>query len=362
LKEYTIAVIPGDGIGKEVIPAGCRVLDAAQKVSGNFSLRFEEFSWGTDYYVKNGMMMPKDALKILEGFDAIYLGAIGYPALVPDHITLWGLLLPIRKAFEQYINVRPTKLLPGVKGPLRDKGPEDIDFVVIRENTEGEYSGAGGRVHVGTPHEVALQTTVFTRTAVERVMRYSFELARKRPKKKLTNATKSNAQQYSFVFWDEVFAELSKEYPDVQTEKWHVDALTARFVTHPETLDVVVGSNLFADILTDLGGAIQGSMGLPPSANINPERTYPSMFESVHGSAPDIAGKGIANPIAAIWAGSMMMSFLGEETAAQLILDSICKTTAEGKVLTPDLGGGAGTVQVAEEICRKINEHHRWHF
>jgi len=357
LKQYTIAVIPGDGIGKEVIPAGCRVLDAAQNVLGDFSLQYEEFLWGTDYYVKNGMMMPKDALKILEGFDAIYLGAIGYPVLVPDHITLWGLLLPIRKAFEQYINVRPTKLLPGVKGPLRDKGPEDIDFVVIRENTEGEYSGAGGRVHVGTPHEVALQTTVFTRTAVERVMRYSFELARKRPKKKLTSATKSNAQQYSFVFWDEVFVELSKEYPDVLTEKWHVDALAARFVTHPETLDVVVGSNLFADILTDLGGAIQGSMGLPPSANINPERRYPSMFESVHGSAPDIAGKGIANPIAAIWAGSMMMSFLGEEPAAQLILDGICETTAEGKALTPDLGGWATTDQVAEEICRKINEH-----
>jgi tartrate dehydrogenase/decarboxylase/D-malate dehydrogenase len=302
------------------------------------------------------MMMPKDALQILEGFDAIYLGAIGYPALVPDHITLWGLLLPIRKAFEQYINVRPTKLLPGIRGPLRDKTAEDIDFVVIRENTEGEYSGAGGRVHVGTPHEVALQTTVFTRTAVERVMRYSFELARKRPKKKLTSATKSNAQQYSFVFWDDVFAELAKEYPDVATEKWHVDALSARFVTHPETLDVIVGSNLFADILTDLGGAIQGSMGLPPSANINPERRYPSMFESVHGSAPDIAGKGIANPIAAIWAGSMMMSFLGEEQAAQMIMNAISATTAAGKTLTPDLGGRATTFELGEEICRNIKE------
>ena len=356
MKDYRIAVIPGDGIGKEVIPGGCRVLDAAQQVLDSFCLHYEEFSWGTDYYMRHGMMMPKDALKILEGFDAIYMGAIGYPALVPDHITLWGLLLPIRKAFEQYINVRPTKLLPGVKGPLRDKGTDDIDFVVIRENTEGEYSGAGGRVHVGTPHEVALQTTVFTRTAVERVMRYSFELARKRPKKKLTSATKSNAQQYSFVFWDDVFTELSKEYPDVITEKWHVDALTARFVTHPETLDVVVGSNLFADILTDLGGAIQGSMGLPPSANINPERKYPSMFESVHGSAPDIAGKGIANPVAAIWAGSMMMSFLGEEQAARLIFDGVCDTTASGQVLTPDLGGDATTNEVSEEICRKIYE------
>lgn len=357
MKEYNIAVIPGDGIGKEVIPEGRHVLDATQKALGTFGLRYEEFSWGTDYYMEHGVMMPKDALKILEGFDAIYLGAVGYPALVPDHITLWGLLLPIRKAFEQYINVRPTKLLPGVKGPLRDKGPQDIDFVVIRENTEGEYSGAGGRVHVGKPHEVALQTTVFTRTAVERVMRYSFELARKRPKKKLTSATKSNAQQYSFVFWDDVFAELSKEYPDVQTEKWHVDALTARFVTHPETLDVIVGSNLFADILTDLGGAIQGSMGLPPSGNINPERKYPSMFESVHGSAPDIAGKGIANPIAAIWASSMMMSFLGEEQAADIIMEGICGITSDGKVLTPDLGGQATTKEIGQEICRKIQAY-----
>lgn len=356
MKDYRIAVIPGDGIGKEVIPEGCRVLNAAQDVLGTFNLHYEQFPWGTEYYLEHGMMMPRDALKILEGFDAIYLGAVGYPSLVPDHITLWGLLLPIRKAFEQYINVRPTKLLPGVQGPLRAKTPEDIDFVVIRENTEGEYSGAGGRVHVGTPHEVAIQTTIFTRTALERVMRYSFELARKRPKKKLTSATKSNAQQYSFVFWDEVFAELSKEYPDVQTEKWHVDALTARFVTHPETLDVVVGSNLFADILTDLGGAIQGSLGLPPSGNINPERKYPSMFESVHGSAPDIAGKGIANPIAAIWAGSMMMEHLGQEQASKAILDAIVATTAAGNVLTPDLGGGATTHEIAEEIIRNICE------
>ena len=354
MKEYRIAVIPGDGIGKEVIPEGCRVLDATQDALGTFHLRYEEFPWGTDYYMEHDMMMPKDALKILEGFDAIYLGAVGYPALVPDHITLWGLLLPIRKAFEQYINIRPTKLLPGVKGPLRDKKPEDIDFVVIRENTEGEYSGAGGRIHVGSPYEVALQTTVFTRTAVERVIRYSFELARKRPRHKLTSATKSNAQQYSFVFWDEVFAEIAGEYPDVTTEKWHVDALTARFVTQPETLDVVVGSNLFADILTDLGGAIQGSLGLPPSGNINPERKYPSMFESVHGSAPDIAGKGIANPIAAIWAGSLMMSFLGEEQASNAILKGICATTASGTVLTPDLGGHATTHEIASEIIRNI--------
>ncbi len=357
MKDYRIAVIPGDGIGKEVIPEGCRILETVQSVLGTFDLHFEEFSWGTEYYMDHGVMMPKDALKILEGFDAIYLGAIGYPSLVPDHITLWGLLLPIRKAFEQYVNVRPTKLLPGLTGPLRGKGPDDIDFVVIRENTEGEYSGVGGRVHQGTPYEVALQTAVFTRAAVERVMRYSFELAREHSKKKLTSVTKSNAQQYSFVFWDEIFTELSREYPDVQTEKWHVDAMASRFVTHPETLDVVVGSNLFADILTDLGGAIQGSLGLPPSANINPERKYPSMFEPVHGSAPDIAGKGIANPIATIWAGAMMMSFLGENQAAEVILDGISATTVEGKVLTPDLGGRATTQEVGQSICRRVESY-----
>ncbi|HEX7974618.1 MAG TPA: tartrate dehydrogenase, partial [Anaerolineales bacterium] len=312
---YQIALLPGDGIGQEVIPAGRQVLELAAEVLGGFRLHFREFDWGTSYHLRHQRMMPPDALKTLADFEAIYLGAVGLPGAVPDHVTLWGMLLPIRKGFEQYINLRPVRLLPGVQGPLRSKGPEDIDFVCVRENTEGEYSGAGGRVHINTPNEVAVQTSVFTRLAVERVMRYSFELARSRPRHKLTSATKSNACQYSMVFWDEVFEELAAEYPDVQTEKWHVDALAARFVTHPQTLDVVVASNLFADILTDLGGALQGSLGIPPSANLNPERRYPSMFEPVHGSAPDIAGKGIANPAATIWAGAMLLEHLGQAEA-----------------------------------------------
>lgn len=254
------------------------------------------------------------------------------------------------------MNIRPVRLLPGLVGPLRNRGPEDIDFVCVRENTEGEYSGVGGRVHVGTPYEVALQTSVFTRHAVERVIRFSFELARKRPKKKLISVTKSTACQYSMVFWDEVFSESAAEYSDVQTEKWPVDAMAARFVTHPETLDVVVASNLFADILTDLGGAIQGSLGMSPSGNLNPERRWPSVFEPVHGSAPDIAGKGIANPIATIWAGSLMLEFLGERRAAQMVMRGIMRTVMERKVLTPDLGGSASTVEAGEEIRDKIYE------
>lgn len=354
MRQYSIAVIPGDGIGQETTPVGCDVLRTAQAVTGGFELLFDEFPWGTEYYLEHGRMMPEQALEILARYDAIYLGAIGFPSLLPDHVTLWGLLLPIRKRFEQYINLRPCRLLPGVRSPLRDRGPEDIDFVCVRENSEGEYAGIGGRTHVGTPLEIAVQTSVFTRVAVERVIRYSFELARKRRKKKVTNVTKSNACQYSMVLWDEIFDEVAADFPDVAHEKWHVDAMAARFVTHPQTLDVVVASNLFADILSDLGGAIQGSLGLPPSANINVDGRYPSMFESVHGSAPDIFGKGIANPIATIWAGAMMLDFLGEKKAASLVEEAIIRTTKSGKILTPDIGGTADTRAVGSEICRQV--------
>lgn len=353
-KSYNIAVLAGDGIGMEVMPEGIKALQSAQKVLGTFDLKFESFDWGTEYYLKNGRMMPADGLKTLEKFDAIYLGAVGMPNLVPDHITLWGMLLEIRKSFEQSINVRPVRLLPGVRSPLRDRKPGEIDFICIRENTEGEYAGAGGRVHVGTPHEVALQTGIFTRYGTERVMRYAFELARSRPRRKLTSATKSNAWQYGMVFWDDVFAQLATEYPDVQTEKWHVDALSARFVTNPDTFDVVVASNLFGDILTDLGGAIHGGLGISTSGNLNPERRYPSMFEPVHGSAPDIYGKRIANPVAMIWAGAMMMDFLGESAAHNLVMDGICKTLEVGQQLTRDMGGKASTDQMGDEICANI--------
>jgi tartrate dehydrogenase/decarboxylase/D-malate dehydrogenase len=352
---HRIAVLPGDGIGKEVIPQGLSILQAVERKTGSFHLQFESFAWGSEYYLKTGRMMPEDALKILADYDAIYFGAIGLPGEIPDYITLWEFILPLRQGFDQYINYRPCKLLPGLKSPLRDKGPQDIDFVVIRENTEGEYAGAGGRSHIHTDQEVAIQTNIFTRFATERVMRFSFELARKR-KKKLTSATKSNACQYSMVFWDEVFEQLKANYPEVQTEKWHVDALAARFVTRPETLDVVVASNLFGDILSDLGGAIQGSLGLVPSGNLNPEKKYPSLFEPVHGSAPDIMGKGIANPIATIWAGSLMLDFLGEIEAASLVMQGIERIIQQGAVLTPDLGGKASTAEVGKAVCEQIDQ------
>jgi len=336
------------------MPEGIKALQAAEQALDDFHLVFEYFPWGTEFYLKTGRMMPQGGLKILENFDAICLGAVGMPSMAPDHITLWGLLLEIRKSFEQSVNIRPVHLLPGIHSPLRDKGPQDIDFICVRENTEGEYAGAGGRVHVGTPYEVALQTSIFTRYGTERVMRYSFELARSRPRKKLTSATKSNAWQYGMVFWDEVFAKLAEEYPDVEIEKWHIDALSARFVTCPETLDVVVTSNLFGDILTDLGGAIHGGLGISASGNLNPERRWPSMFEPVHGSAPDIYGKGIANPIAMIWSGALMLDFLGEKEASQLILEGIGKTITDGKALTCDLGGSASTIQMSNEISANI--------
>ena len=356
MRHYQIALIPGDGIGKDVIAEGVKVLEAAQEATNDFRLDFQEFPWSCSYYLEHGRMMPEDGLKTLAEFDAIYLGAVGFPSLVPDHVSLWGLLLPIRKAFDLYVNLRPCRLLPGTRGPLRDKGPQDIDFLCVRENTEGEYAGVGGRVHTGTEREIAIQTIVFTRPAVERIIRYAFNLARREHRGRVTSVTKSNAMQYNMVFWDEVFQAISTEFPDIQTDQVHVDAMAARFVRNPELLDVIVASNLFADILTDLGGALQGSLGVPPSANINPDRKVPGFFEPVHGSAPDIAGQGIANPIAAVWAGSMMLDFLGEPEAASLLMAAIEGQTRDGKVLTPDLGGTSTTSQVGDALAARVKQ------
>jgi tartrate dehydrogenase/decarboxylase/D-malate dehydrogenase len=353
LREYNIAVIPGDGIGNEVAPEGVRMLDTVAHIIGSFKLRYQYFPWGCEYYLKTGRMMAEDGLKILQPFDAIYFGAVGFPT-VPDHISLRGLRLPICQGFEQYVCYRPSELIPGIKSPLADKKVGDINFVVIRENTEGEYIGAGGRAHRNLNSELAVETSVFTRTGIERVVRYSYQLAQSR-RKYLVSATKSNAQQHSMTFWDEIVNEVGKEFPEVKLERVLIDALSARFVLRPESLDVVVASNLFGDILTDLGAAIVGSMGLAPSGNLNPERTYPSMFEPVHGSAPDIVGKGIANPIAMIWCGAMMLDFIGEKQAAQMIHAAIKATTGERKVLTPDLGGNARTTQVTDTIIEKLN-------
>jgi len=341
-------VIAGDGVGKEVVPEGIKAMEAALP-----GMHFELFEWGSDHYAKTGRMMPEDALETLHRYDAIYLGACGWPT-IPDHVSLWGLLLPIRKAFEQYINLRPVRCLPGIKSPLAGRGPGDVDMLFIRENTEGEYSGAGGRVHVGHPTEVAVEVPVFSRHAIERCARYAFERARER-KRRLVSVTKSNASRYAYVLWDEVVAGLGKdEFPDVTIERVHVDAMAARMVMRPDTIDVVVGSNLFADILTDLGAAIQGSLGLGASANLNPEREHPSLFEPVHGSAPDIAGKARANPIGAIWSGALMLRHLGEEAAAARIEAAIERVAAEGEFLTAELGGTASTGEVGDAVAREV--------
>ncbi len=354
MNNYSIAVIPGDGIGVDVIDEGVKVLDALGEVTGSYKLDYTWFDWNTERYLSKGSYMPDDWQKVLEPFPAIFFGAVGWPAKVPDHVSLWGLLLPMRKAFDQYANVRPVRLLPGLQGRLVGKGAAEIDFVCVRENTEGEYSGVGGRVHRGTPHEVALQEIVFTRMGTERIVRYAYELAREQGRTSVQSVTKSNAMQFSAVFWDDVVEEVATEYPDLRTDKYLVDAMAARFVTHPESLEVVVASNLFADILTDLGGAIQGSMGMPPSANINPTRKKPSLFEPVHGSAPDIAGKGIANPLGTVWAGQMMLEFLGEREAAALLMRAMESVTREGETLTPDLGGKATTGEVADAVCQAL--------
>ena len=305
MKNYRIATIPGDGIGQEVVPPGMLVLEAAAEKHG-FSLTWDHFPWSCAYYKETGRMMPADGLTQIRHHDAIYLGAVGFPG-VPDHVSLWGLLIPIRREFRQYANVRPVRLMPGIESPLRNRNPGDIDFYVVRENNEGEYTDIGGRLYTGSDHEIAMQQVVFTRHGVDRILRYAFELARSRPKKHLTSATKSNGITVTMPFWDERFKAMAAEYPDVRTDQYHIDILTAHFVQHPDWFDVVVGSNLFGDILSDLGPACTGTIAIAPSANLNPEREFPSMFEPVHGSAPDIAGKGVANPIGQIWSGAMML-------------------------------------------------------
>jgi len=351
MNTYRLAVIPGDGIGQEVIPEGLKVLGTA---ADRFGFRVEptEFPWGCEYYLQNGVMMPRDGLERLRDFDAIYLGSIGDPR-VPDHVSLWGLLLPIRKTFDQYANVRPIRLLDGVASPLARRRPEEIDILFIRENTEGEYAGIGGRIAVNTLHEVALQTSVYTRRATERILRYAFTQAQQR-RKKLTHITKSNALQYSAVFWDEVAVAVARDYPDVQVSKFHVDAAAYHMVLHPDWFDVMVGSNLYADILTDLGAALQGSLGLAASANLDPSRTYPSMFEPVHGSAPDIAGKGVANPIAAIWTASLMLEHLGERKAAGALFNALQAVVRDVRGRTADLGGSARTSDVGDATVRAL--------
>ena len=348
---HRIAVIAGDGIGKEVIPAGIAVLEAAVRGSG-LTLEFTELPWGCEYFLQYGRMMAEDGLVQLAAFDAIYLGAIGAPT-VPDRVTA-ELLLRIRQRFDQYVNLRPMRLLAGLSSPLANRGPADIDMVCIRENSEGEYAGVGGRVRVGTPHEVAQQTSVFTRNGIERILRYGFEVASKRPRKMLASATKSNALAFSMVLWDEVADLVRKDYPSVEYRKYHVDALAARMVTHPQTIYVIVASNMFGDILTDIGSAISGSLGIAPSANINPERRSPSMFEPIHGSAPDIAGKGIANPIGAIWAGALMLDHLGRRDLHDRVVGATERVVANGKVRTPDLGGQATTQAMTDAIRENI--------
>ncbi|WP_372682150.1 tartrate dehydrogenase [Desulfosarcina sp.] len=349
---YNIALIPGDGIGKEVVPEGVRTMKVMAKKFG-FAASFAEFPYSCQYYIDNGVMMPPDALEELKSFDTILLGAVGALG-VPDHVSLWGLLLPIRRTFDQYVNLRPVRLLPGVKSPLSGRDPEDIDFVVVRENTEGEYSEIGGRLFSGTDREVVVQETLFSKKGVDRILRYAFELARRRPDRHVTSATKSNGIRYTMPFWDDRFRTISKEYPDIRTDQYHIDILTAHFVMHPDWFDVVVGSNLFGDILSDLGPAVAGGIGIAPSANLNPERQYPSMFEPVHGSAPDIAGKGIANPIATLWSVQMMLDFLGETMAADGLMKAIETVTASG-CLTADLGGTATTVDFTDSVIAHID-------
>lgn len=351
MKSHRIAVIPGDGIGKEVVPEGIRVMEAAGKKFG-IGFKWDRFPWSCEYYGEHGRMMPKDGLKQIGGHDAIFLGAVGYPG-VPDHVSLWQLLIPIRREFDQYASVRPVRLMPGIKSPLAGRNIGDIDFIVVRENTEGEYSSVGGRSFDGTEREMAVQQAIFTRTGTDRIMKYAFEIASKRPKKHLTAATKSNGISISMPYWDERFKAMAANYPDIETDQFHIDILTAHFVQHPDWFDVVVGSNLFGDILSDLGPACTGTIGIAPSTNLNPERKFPSMFEPVHGSAPDIAGKNIANPIGQIWSGAMMLDHLGHAEAASAVMRAIERVLTEGP-RTADIGGQASTQDVGKAIAETV--------
>jgi tartrate dehydrogenase/decarboxylase/D-malate dehydrogenase len=350
MRTYRIAAIPADGIGPEVIAAGLQVLSVLQQREAGFTVEVEHFPWGSDYYRRHGIMMAEDGLERLKRCDAIYFGAVGDQS-IPDHVTLWGLRLRICQGFDQYANVRPARILPGITSPLRDRTGDDLDWIIVRENSEGEYAGNGGRVHRGLPEEVATETSVFTRTGVSRIIRFAFEIARGRPRKHLTVVTKSNAQRHGMVMWDEIAAEVGRDFPDVTVDKELVDAMTTRMVLKPRSIDVVVATNLHADILSDLAVALAGSLGIGPTANLNPERRFPSMFEPIHGSAFDIAGKGIANPIATFWTGAMMLEHLGEPDAAARLMRAIERVTAAGSCLTPDLGGTATTKAVTEAVC-----------
>lgn len=349
MAKYKIAVIPGDGIGKEVVPEGLRVLEA---VGSRFGIDFQldEFDWSCDYYLKHGQMMPSDWKAQIGGHDAIFFGAVGWPETVPDHISLWGLLLKFRREFDQYVNLRPVRLMPGIPTPLAGRKVGDIDFYVVRENTEGEYSSIGGHIYEGTEREIVIQESIFTRYGVDRVLKFAFDFAQKREKKHLTSATKSNGIAISMPFWDERFEEMASQYPDIRTDKYHIDILTAHFVRNPNWFDVVVASNLFGDILSDLGPACTGTIGVAPSANLNPDRKFPSLFEPVHGSAPDIYGKGIANPIGQIWCGAMMLEHLGHQEASNAVMAAMEKVMSEGP-RTPDMGGKATTGDVGKAVA-----------
>ena len=353
MKKYRIATVPGDGIGKEVIPAGRRLLEALASAQTSFDFEFEDFDWGGDYYRRHGSMMPGNGLDALRGKDAILFGSAGDPN-IPDHVTLWGLRLKICQGFDQYANVRPTRILPGIDAPLKRCKAEDLNWVIVRENTEGEYSGIGGRVHQGHPIEVATDVSVMTRVAVERILGFAFRLAQSRPRKLLTVITKSNAQRHAMVMWDEIAAQIAREFPDVTWDKELVDAATARMVNRPASLDTIVATNLHADILSDLAAALAGSLGIAPTGNIDPERRYPSMFEPIHGSAFDIMGKGLANPIGTFWSVVMLLEHLGEADAAALVMNAIEHVTANPALHTRDLGGTATTAQVTEAVCSEI--------